>query len=56
VPQYTVEFAVNPDPLTVSVKAAPPASVYAGDMLPTTGAGLVEVLMVYAALATPLVV
>src|ERR1035441_779388 len=37
VPQYTVEPLINLLPLTVRVKDAPPAIVYAGDMLPKTG-------------------
>jgi hypothetical protein len=40
VPQYTVELARNPDPFTVIVKAAPPASATAGVMLPKNGKGL----------------
>ena len=39
-PQYTVELARNPDPLTVMVKPAPPASAIAGVMLPSNGRGL----------------
>jgi hypothetical protein len=46
VPQYTVDPAVNPDPLTVIVKAAPPALVNAGDVPLITGVGLVERLIV----------
>jgi len=37
---------MNPDPLTVSVKAAPPASVNAGDKLPMTGTGLAAPLTI----------
>jgi hypothetical protein len=40
VPQLTVELAVKPVPLTVSVKAAPPALVKAGERLLMAGAGL----------------
>jgi len=39
VPQYTAELARNPDPFTVMVKAAPPASAIAGVILPTNGTG-----------------
>src|ERR1035437_1255564 len=36
-PQFTVEEAANPDPLTVNVKAAAPAVLIAGERLPITG-------------------
>jgi hypothetical protein len=39
VPQYTVEPDTNPEPLTVSVKAAAPALVKAGDRVVRPGAG-----------------
>ena len=54
-PQYTVEFAVNPDPFTVSVKAVPSALVYAGDMLLMTGAGLTALLTVSVTVAVAVV-
>lgn len=40
VPQYTAELGRNPDPFTVIVKGAPPASEIAGVMLPRKGKGL----------------
>ena len=40
VPQYTVELGRKFAPLTVMVKAAPPASAMAGVMLPKKGDGL----------------
>lgn len=39
-PQYAVEEETNPVPVKVSVKAAPPAMLYAGDMLLKAGTGL----------------
>ena len=39
-PQFTVEPVVKPVPMTVSVKAAPPAGVNPGEIPLTTGAGL----------------
>jgi hypothetical protein len=36
-PHWTVEEAVNPDPLTVNVTAAPPAVAIASERLPIIG-------------------
>jgi len=46
---------MNPVPFTVRVKAAPPALVYAGEVLLMRGTGLDGMLMVYVAVATALV-
>jgi hypothetical protein len=44
--QNIVEPDVNPEPDMVSVKAAPPSEVNAGDMLLNAGTGFVGALMV----------
>jgi hypothetical protein len=39
VPQYTVEYEVKPDPLTISANPGPPATANAGDNELNTGTG-----------------